>query len=53
MPMDNLIKYCKNYSKTSRRLWQYRRDKTFLDDNGTIADFPAGNKTKNSRQNRK
>ena len=36
MPMYNLI-------KTSGSLWQYYRDETFLDDNGAIADFPAGN----------
>ena len=26
MPMDNLIKYSKNYSKTSDTLWNYARD---------------------------
>ena len=36
MPMYNLI-------KTSGSLWQYYRDEPFLDDNGAIADFPAGN----------
>ena len=31
MPMYNLIEYSDNYSKTSRILWQYYRDK--LNDN--------------------
>ena len=26
MPMNNLIKYSDNYSKTSGSLWQYHRD---------------------------
>ena len=26
MPMNNLIKYCKNYAKTSRNLWQYYKN---------------------------
>ena len=26
MPMYNLIEYSDNYSKTSRRLWQYHKD---------------------------
>ena len=32
-----------NSSKTSESLWQYYRDEPFLDNNGAIADFPAGN----------
>ena len=34
MPMYNLIEYNNNYSKTSRRLWQYYRDEP----NDNIAD---------------
>ena len=30
-----------NYWKTSELLWKYYRDKTFLDANSAIADFPA------------
>ena len=29
MPMYDLIEYSDNYSKTSRSLWQYFRDKPF------------------------
>ena len=43
MPMYNLIDYSNNYSKTSGTLWEYYRDEPFLNDNGTIADFPADN----------
>ena len=43
MPMYNLIEYSDNYSETSRRLWQYYRDKPFLNASGAIADFPADN----------
>ena len=31
----------KCYSKTSGNLWQYYRDKPFLNDNGNIDDFRA------------
>ena len=41
LPMYNLIKYGKNYSKTSVSLWQYYRDESFLDYNDAIANFPA------------
>ena len=41
--MYNLIKYGKNYSKTSVSLWQYYRDESFLDYNDAIANFPAAN----------
>ena len=43
MQMYNLIEYSNNYLKTSGSLWQYYRDEPYLDDNGTIADFPAEN----------
>ena len=36
-----LIEYSDNYSKTSGSLWQYYRDKPFLDADNTIASFPA------------
>ena len=38
MPMYNSVD---NYSKISELLWKYFRDKTFLDANSAIADFPA------------
>ena len=37
--MYNLIRYSKNYSKTSGNLWQYYRDEPALNDTGAIADF--------------
>ena len=41
MPMNNLIEYSDNYSKTSRSLRQYYRDERFLNADDAIADFPA------------
>ena len=38
MPMYNLIKYSKNYSKTSGSLWQYHRDEPALNNAGTPAN---------------
>ena len=38
IPMDNLLEYSKNYSKTSGSLWNYYRDELTdetTDDNGT------------------
>ena len=43
MPMYNLIEYSDNYSKTYRNLWQYHGNKSHLDTDGSIADFPADN----------
>ena len=43
MPVYNIIEYSANYSKTSGSLWNYYRDKPFLNANGAIADFPAVN----------
>ena len=43
MPTYNLEEYSDNSSKTSRSLWQYYRDKPFLDGNSAIADFPIDN----------
>ena len=39
MPMYNLIEYCNNYSKTSKRLWQFYRDKPSLTDSGAVVNF--------------
>ena len=35
-PTHNLIEYCENYAKTSRRLWQYCKDDS--NDNMTYSD---------------
>ena len=43
MQMYNLIEYSDNYSKTCGSLWQFYRDKPFINDSGAIADFPADN----------
>ena len=43
MPMYNLVEYSDYYTKMSGSLWQYYRDEPFLNNNGTIADFPADN----------
>ena len=37
MPMYNLIKYSKNYSKTSGSLWQYHRDEPALKNDSSKA----------------
>ena len=41
MPMDNLVEYSNNYSKTSGCLLQYYRDEPALYNAGAIIDFPA------------
>ena len=41
MPVYKLKEYSDAYSKTSRCLWQYYRDKPALYNNNTINDFPA------------
>ena len=41
IPMYNLREYTNNYSRTSGSSWQYYRDEPFLNDNNSIADFPA------------
>ena len=41
LPIYNLIKYSDIYFKAPRSLWQCYRGKPFLDDNGTIGDFPV------------
>ena len=45
MPMYNLIEYSDNYSKTSRRLWQYRNEIPAINNDGYIADFNWANAT--------
>ena len=45
MSRYDLIKYSDNYSKTSRRLLQYYRDKATVNDNGVILEFYAANVT--------
>ena len=42
MLMCNLIEYSNNYLKTSGSLWQYYRDKPFLDEKDYIVDFSGG-----------
>ena len=39
MPMDNLLEYSNNYSKTSGSLWKYYRNEPALDDTGAFANF--------------
>ena len=43
IPMNNLIKYSDNYSKTSGILWQYCRDQPAINDDGAIVDFTVAN----------
>ena len=38
MPMQNLIEYSNNYSKTSGSLWQYCKDIPAVDDDGDIVN---------------
>ena len=40
MPMYNLIEYSDNYSKTSKSLWQYYKDKPVLAA-AAVANFPG------------
>ena len=59
MIMYHSIEYSDNYSKTSRILWQYCKEKPALADYGTIVDFTADNvdtdsfKTKQKKNNNK
>ena len=39
--MYNLIEYSKNYSKTSRSLWQYYRDELALNNADAPGNFPG------------
>ena len=43
MPMYNLIVCSDIYSKTSGSLWHFYIDTAFINDDGAIADLPAGN----------
>ena len=45
MPIYNLVEYNDNYSKASRRLWQYCKDILTVDNNGDIFDFNEVNVT--------
>ena len=45
MPMYNLIEHSDNYSKTSRRLWQYCKEISAVDDDGDIVDFNGADAT--------
>ena len=45
MPMNNLIEYSDNYSKTSGSLWQYCKDIPAVNNNGDIVDFNGANAT--------
>ena len=44
-PMYNLIEGSDNYSKTSRSLWQYSKDISAVNNNGSIVDFNGANVT--------
>ena len=45
MPMNNLIEYSDNYSKTCGSLWQYCIDIPAVNNNVEIAEFNGGNAT--------
>ena len=45
MPMYNLMEYSNNYSKKSRRLWQYYRDEPAFTDAGATANFHSAGKS--------
>ena len=47
MPVYNLIEYSDNYSKTSRSLWQYYRDKPAVN-TGNITEFNTNDATTDS-----
>ena len=42
MPMYNLIEYSDNYSEISEDLWQYCRDKPYVNNNCVVIAFNAG-----------
>ena len=48
MPICNLREYSDNYSKRSGSLWQYYRDKAFINNFRAIPDFPANNNSRAS-----
>ena len=43
--MYNLTEYSDNYSKTSRSLWQYRKDIPVVNNSGDIINFNEANAT--------
>ena len=45
MPMNSLIEYSDNYSKTSGSLWQYCKDIPTVNNAGDIVDFNEANAT--------
>ena len=45
MPMNNLIEYNDNYSKTSGSLWQYTKDMPAINNDNAIIDFTNNNLT--------
>ena len=45
MPMDNLIEYSDNYSKTFGSLWQYYKDIPAVNKDGDIVNFNEANAT--------
>ena len=45
MPMDNLMEYSDNYSKTSRSLWQYDKEIPAVNNNRDIVNFNRTNAT--------
>ena len=51
--MYSLIEYSDNYSKTSRTLWKYCRDKPALTNDGKIDDFTEANAITNSSKIKK
>ena len=48
LPMNNLIEYSDDYSKTSGSLWHQYRDEPVLDNNENIIDFLANDNNSNS-----
>ena len=45
MPIYNLIKHNENYSKTSGSLWQYCKEITAVNNDGSIDNFNGTNAT--------
>ena len=45
IPMYNLTKYNDNYSDTSGRLWQFKKDESPLTTDGNAADVTTANST--------
>ena len=45
MPMQDLIQYSDNYSKSSGSLWQYCKEIPAVNDDGNIVDYNGANAT--------